>query len=571
LELPPTPPAADPVGEYARDVLAGKVVAGKYVRLACERHLRDIAEGGARGIRFDSAEAAAAIEFWEICPHLKGERASKKEDLRLEPWQKFIIGSIYGWRRVADGCRRYRIAWIEMGRKNGKTSMVYPAALHALTIDADEGGEIYSTATKKDQAKLVYQLARRAVSRVPEFAEVITSYVHSLVAEETFSKFEALGADADTLDGLNPSCVIADEIHKWRGRTLWDVIETGMGSRRQPLFLAITTAGEEGEEDVYGQEHGYTEQVLEGIIEDDSRFGYIAALDAGDDWRDPANFAKANPNLGVSVDPVELADAVRKAAHSPAAANAVKRLRLGIRTQDSDAWLPLPAWDSGKLASVDWELFRGADCGIGLDLASSCDFAAEAICFPVDDDMTPAREFDRPHGYLFRFRLWLPGNWQNPSEKRLREIVKPWTPDWIETTEGDVIDHDRIEAAVKADAELYRVRRLHYDPFNAAQLAVHLQNAGIAVEPFQQSMSKFAGPSKRFGEIVLGGRAFHEGSPCIRWMANNVVLVTNGAGHMMPSRKKSRNKIDGIVAGVMSLGACLNPGESSSIGSPLIL
>jgi phage terminase large subunit-like protein len=561
----------DPVTTYARDVLAGVYVVGKLVRLACERHLRDLEHGRERGLRFDVEEANAAIDFWEMCPHLKGERAAAKEDIRLEEWQKFVVGSAYGWKK-SNGARRFKVVWVEMGRKNGKTTLIYPAALHALTVDGEEGGEIYAVATKRDQAKLVYQLARRAVSRVPEIAAVLTCYVHSVVSEETFSKFEALGADADTLDGLNPSVAIADEIHKWRGRLLWDVIETGMGARRQPLFFAITTAGEEGEEDVYGQEHLYSRQVLEGTVEDDTRFAYIAALDPADDWRDPANFVKANPNLGVSVDPEELADAVKKAGHSPAAANAVKRLRLGIRTQDFDAWLPLAAWDAGKVPEkIDWDSFHGADCGGGLDLASSCDFAALSLCFPVDADMRPAKDFDRPHGFLFRFKLWLPKGYQNPAEKRLRDIVRPWLKDWIEETEGDVIDHDAIENEAKAMAGIYNLRRLHYDPWNATQLAVRLGQANVRVVPFQQSMANFAGPAKRFGEIVLGGRLYHEGNPVIRWMANNVVLVQNGAGHSMPSRKKSKNKIDGIVAGVMSLGSCIASADSGFIGSPIVM
>lgn len=542
---------------------------GRWVKLACERHLKDLATADVRGLRFNIAEAMAAIEFWQLCPHLKGERAAAKEDIRLEPWQMFIVGSVYGWQRKRDDgswVRRFRVAWVEMGRKNGKTTLVYPSPLYHLTVDVEEGGELYSVATKKDQAKLVYSLARRAVNRVPEIAEVVTSYVHSLVAEESFSKFEALGADADTLDGLNPSLAIADEVHKWKGRELWDVIETGMGARRQPLLLAITTAGEEGEQDVYGQEHNYSTQVLEGVVEDDSRFAYIAALDPADDWRDPANWPKANPNLGVSLDAKELADAVKKAGNSPAAANAVKRLRFGIRAQDDDAWLPLASWDAGNRGLVSWERFRGAPCGAGLDLASSSDFAAAAYCFPVGEDIMPAADFDRPWGYLFLWRLWLPKGYVHPAERRLRETARAWIPQWVKQTDGDVIDHNEIEEQLIADANMFDVRLLHYDPHNATQLAVRISNVFRTVEPFPQTMSRFAEPSKKFSEAVASGRLIHEGNPAIRWMANNVIVAQNGAGHMMPSRKKSRHKIDGIVAGVMAKGAVMTPTKTSTIG-----
>ena len=170
--------AADPTTAYARSVVSGKVVTGRLVLLACERHLRDLKTGRRRKLWFDSAEAAAAIDFWEICPHLKGDRAQKREDIRLEPWQKFVIGSVYGWKRK-DGRRRFKVSWVELARKNGKTTMVYPAVLHALVLDDEEGGEVYSVATKKDQARLVYDLARRAVARVPELAAIITPYVRS--------------------------------------------------------------------------------------------------------------------------------------------------------------------------------------------------------------------------------------------------------------------------------------------------------------------------------------------------------------------------------------------------------
>jgi phage terminase large subunit-like protein len=519
-------------------------------------------------LRFNAAEAQAAIDFWELCPHLKGERAAVKEDIRLESWQKFVIGSVYGWQRKRDDgtwVRRYKVAWVELGRKNGKTTMIYPAALYALTIDVEEGGEIYATATKKDQAKLVYQLARRAVNRVPEIAEVVTSYVHSLVAEDSFSKFEALGADADTLDGLNPSLAIADEIHKWKGRELWDVIETGMGARRQPLLFAITTAGEEGEQDVYGQEHNYSTQVLDGVIEDDSRFAYIACLDPADNWQDAATWPKANPNLGVSLDPAELAAVVKKAGSSPAAANAVKRLRFGIRGQDEDAWIPLASWDAGKMV-IDWERYRGAACGAGMDLASSSDFAAVTYCFPIDDDLSPASDWERPWGHLMLWRLWLPQGWRHPSEKRLRDTAKAWVPNWVLQTEGDVIDHNAIEEQILADANTFDVRLLHYDPYNATQLAVSLSNSLRSVEPFPQTMARFAEPSKRFSESIANGRLVHEGNPAVRWMANNVIVVQNGAGHMMPSRKKSKNKIDGIVSGVMAQAATMAPTNTRTVG-----
>lgn len=552
---------ADPVTAYARDVTAGRVVAGRLVRLACKRHLDDLRTGPRRGLKFDAAEAESAIAFWQLCPHLKGTKAQAGELLRLEPWQCFVVGSLYGWKRK-DGTRRFRTAWCEMGRKNGKTTLAYPAILYALLIDGEEGGEAYATATKKDQAKIVFDLARRAVTRTPDFAAFITPFRHTLVVEDTGSKAEALGADADTLDGLNPSLALADEIHKWRGRLLWDVIETGMGARRQPLLWAITTAGDEGSENVYGQEHDYTRQVIEGVVEDDARFGFIACLDPDDDWTDPRTWAKANPNLGVSVEAEEIGRAVAKAKHSPSAANAVKRLRLGIRSQDADAWIPLQLWDAAADPRLSWDALKGYPCFGGLDLASTSDFAALALCFPLAADLTPAPDVTRPDLWGLLFRLWMPSEGKTWSENKLRELVRPWVDQGrVQSTEGDAIDADRIEADVIEAAAHFDLLGLAYDPFNASQMAQHLTAAGIDAVKFEQRLSAFAEPTRQFDEDVTTGRIRHDGNPCVRWMANNAVLVQNAAGHRMPSRKKSRNKIDGIVAAVMSRGRAMAPAK----------
>lgn len=558
--------ATDPVTSYARDVLAGHVVSGRLVKLACQRHLNDRETGGARGLRFDSAEAQAAIDFWEVCPHLKGKQAKRGELLRLEPWEKFVVGSVYGWKR-ADGTRRFRVAWLEMGRKNGKSTLLYPAGLHGLALDGEAGPEVYAVATKRDQARLVFDLAKRACTRSPDLAELVQVYAFSLTCEENFGKFEAVSSDADTLDGLNPSVALCDEIHKWKGRDLWDVIETGMGSREQPLLWAITTAGPEGDQDVYGQEHNHTVQVLEGIIQDDARFGFIACIDPEDDWTDPKNFAKANPNLGVSVFAEEIKAQVDKAKRMPAAANAVKRLRLGRRTQDADAWIPLSMWDAGREPRLTWEALAGFPCFGGLDLANTSDFAALCLCFPLDDELRPAPDTDRPAVWAYKWRLWIPSESANPVGAKLREVAAPWIADgWVSATEGDAIDTAAIEAGVLKAAGEYDLRALAFDPFNAATLANRFQLEGLTCYQFPQRMTKFAEPTKVFGEELAARRFRHDGNPAVRWMADNCVLVENGAGHRMPSRKKSKNKIDAMVAAVMARGLVLDQSATAGAG-----
>jgi phage terminase large subunit-like protein len=553
----------DPATAYAESVVAGEIVTGKYARLACERHLKDLETGKNRGLYFDPEAAQIAIDFWQMCPHLKGSKWAG-ENIKLEPWQCFIIGSVYGWKKKG-GLRRFRICWIECARKNGKTTTLYPAALFALAVECEPGAEVYSFATKRDQAKIVYNMARRAVLKSDDLLDIITPFVHHLEVEEDGSKFEAIGADADTADGLNPNCAICDETHKWKGRSLWDVIESGMGAREEPIMWSITTAGEEGDEDVYGQEHDYGVQVLEGVIEDDSRFCIIFAIDDEDDWTDSKNIVKANPNLGVSVEKEEIEGAIRKAQKNPASANGVKRLRLGRRAQSDSSWIPLEIWKRLKI-DFDVERLRGFSCYAGLDLASSSDFAAKCKVFPLTADMGPSADLGSPDLWYFDWTLWIPREGHNWREGKLREIVRPWIEQgYVIETEGDVIDHDVIEKSIigdpntgiVGDAENYDLRGVAFDPFNATQLSTRLGFSGIDMRKFPQNLTSFSEPTKRFAELVAGGKLRHNGNPCISWMIRNAVVMENGAGHQMPARKKSKNKIDGLVAAVMGLGRAI--------------
>jgi phage terminase large subunit-like protein len=524
------------------------------VRAACRRHIEDLVGGPKRGLRWSPDEAEAAFEFYRALPHTKGSKWAGK-GFELEPWQKFIVGSVLGWKR-ADGTRRFRYGWIEIARKNGKTTLLAPLGLFLMVCDGEPGAEVYPVATKKDQARLLYQVARRMVLRSPHLQEIVTPYRDSLVVESTFSKMEPLGADADTLDGLDPHAVLADEVHKWKSRDLYDVMDTATGARTQPLFLAITTAGRVGTETVYGQEHEFCRQMLEGKIpNDDAVFAYVATLDDGDDWQDPANFAKANPNLGVSVQTAEILAQVKKAKAQPAAAAAVKRLRLNIRTGAADAWIGYELWDRCR-AEVDWSDFAGAPCTAGLDLASTTDTACLALCFPLGPGGKPPGGEGRPEGFLFRWWFWIPEEGERHLQKRLRDLLRPWAdaPEkWVELTPGEVTDTDRIEARVKELAAAYDLRKLAYDPWNAQSVANHLQEEGIPIEQFPQRMKYFAAACKEFEGGVIGKRVRHDGNPVARWMVDNTVVVTDGAGNMMPARKKSLNKIDGTVAALMAM------------------
>ncbi len=319
--------STDPVTAYAQAVVDGDVPAGTYHRLACARHLRDRERQRRKAFpyRFDVARATQVIRFFAQLTHYKGEWAG--QPLVLAPWQQFIVGSLFGWLRTADNLRRFRVAYNEVPRKNGKSTMSAGIGIYLAFFDGEPGSETFCAATKRDQAKIIFTDAKRMVQRSPALKSRIGVFVGNLHRVETASKLEPLGADADSLDGLNPHGILIDELHAQKTRAVVDVLETATGARRQPLQFAITTAGYDRTSVCY-QHHAYSVQVLEGTVTDDTWFAFIAAADEGDDWQQPATWAKANPNLGVSVKLDDLARQCHKAAHMPAEQNTFRRLQL---------------------------------------------------------------------------------------------------------------------------------------------------------------------------------------------------------------------------------------------------
>lgn len=533
---------ACPIAAYARDVVAGRVPACKWVKLACQRHLKDLAIGHERGLWWDQEAADHAIDFFRFLRHSKGKW--NDEPFTLSPWQAFIVGSLFGWKRW-DGLRRFRIAFVEVPRKNGKTTLAAGIGLYLLICDGEAGAEIYSAATKKDQARLVFDDAKAFVAKSPHLAAIVTRWKAYLEIPESRSKFVALGADADSLDGLNPFVAICDEIHAWKSRDLWDVLLTGMGAREQPLALPITTAGDFSDS-IYNELHTDVEQVLEGVVSDDEIFGFIATTDAEDDWRDPAAWAKANPNLGVSLREDELATVIKRAERQPSSQNKVKRNRLNIRTAALDAWLRLDLWDKCGAPFAAEELL-GRECYGGLDLANTSDLAAFALAFPWD------MQKGEPV-YRLKVWFWCPNDTDEAVGEKLRRKLFPWVQaGHVELTDGNTTDLGRIEAVIKECAEKYQLKGVCYDPWNAGATAQALEAAGIAVDKFIQNSNTFNEPCRALERAVAAGRLLHGGNPVMRWMASNCVARTNGAGYIMPDRKRSRDKIDGIPAAVMAL------------------
>lgn len=530
-----------PVEEYAVAVTTGKIAACKWVRLACQRHLDDLKSAGERGFYWDDEAAALAISFFEFLRHSKGAFAG--QPFVLELWQKFMIGCLFGWKRKKDDTRRFREAWIEIPRKNGKTQTAAGVALKLVDDDGELGAEVYSTATKRDQAKLSFTEARRMVKSSPHLKKRFEILRDNLSVESTNSKYEPLGADADTADGLNPSGLILDEVHAWKGREFWDVLDTAMGARRQPLKFCITTAATDNrQETVYDEQHKYAKNVLDGRYPDDSLFAVIYSIDDGDDWASPDSWAKANPNLGVSVSLDYLHDKYRKAKGAPASVNAFKRLYLNVRTASVDGWLPMDLWDRCGLEQFDESELLGRDCFGGLDIANSSDLAAFVLVFPWDD------------GYRIIAHFWCPSEARDTRGQKLRELLSPWIDaELIHVTEGNEIDLKQIEETVKSCSALYNLREVAFDPWNATATSQNLALEGIEMFKFPQNIRTFNEPARLLESLVRQGKLWHNAHPVLSWMAGNVTIKQDGVGNMMPDRKKSANKIDGIPAAIMAL------------------
>ncbi len=536
------------VTEYADSVVSGDVLVGKLVRLACDRHLRDLETGHERGIQFDEDAAETAIVFFTFLKHSKGEWAG--QSFLLAPWQQFIVGSLFGWMRM-DGTRRFRTAYNEMGRKNGKSTLAAGVGLLLAFFDNEPGAEVYAAATKRDQAKIVWGEAKRMVNATAAMKQRIRVLTANLSVEAKASKFEPLGADSDSMDGLNVHGVIIDELHAHKNRDMWDVLETATGSRRQPLMFVITTAGYD-RHSICWQQHQYASQVLDGVIEDDSYFAYIATVDDGDDWADETVWHKANPNLGVSVKPDDLKLKAERAEAMPAAQNAFRRLHLSQWTQQETRYIDLAKWNECG-GDVDRDALTGETCYAGLDLASTTDIAALVLVFP------------RPDGeYEMVAEFWIPEDNLIERVRRDRVPYDVWVNQgYIQATPGNVIDYAFIRDTLNKLSTDFSIAEVAFDRWGATKLSLDLQDDGFKMVEFGQGFASMSAPTKELTNLILSKKLRHGGNPVMRWMADNLIVKQDPAGNLKPDKSKSIEKIDGMVALVMALDRAVRHGGES--------
>lgn len=531
---------------YARDVLSGRIPACSLVKKACERQLDDLDryEDGKRFI-YDAEAGDRICWFIEHLTHVKGELAGK--EIKLEPWQVFILHTVFSW-KTTEGIRRFRRVYIEVPRGNGKSSLSSGVALYCLCGDREPGAEVYSFATTRDQAKIVFGDAKEMARQNPKLKRAFDLQVlaTSLYVPKTNSYFQAKSAEGSTLDGLNTHLAVIDELHAHKTRAVYDVVETSLGKRRNSLMWVITTAGFDTAGICY-EVRSFVKQILNKEAQDESQFGIIYGLDEGDDWTSEEALQKANPNWGVSVRPEIITSLQAKAIARPSAANNFKTKHLDVWCSAASSWMDMPAWNMCR-RSIALSDFEGFDCYMGLDLGAKNDLTAKVLVFPVEEN-------GRLNYYVF-------GTYYAPRAALLKSGNSQYdgweTLGYLKATEGAVTDFNQIEADILEDCSRFRVKSVAYDPWQATQLATRLSDNDVPMVEYRNTVQNMSDPMKWLEALVQDKRLIHEGDPALTWMMGNVVAKRDFKDNVFPRKEVCENKIDGAVALIMALGLCVN-------------
>ena len=557
------------VDAYAEDVVAGRIPAGKYHRLSCARHLADRAREATPGFpyRFDVGKAERLYNFAGKLKHYKGSWAG--QFIRLEPWQHFILGSFIGWVHTGTGLRRFKTAFHEIPRKNGKTLIAAVVLLYLTFFDGEGGAEGYSIATKREQAKIVFSDARRLVlsSGLKSRLQVKVGNIHH---EASASKLEPLGADHDSTDGLNPSAVVMDELHAMKDRGLMDVMETATGARLQPSIYQITTFGS-NPVSPWGDQHDYAMKILDGTLVDESFFVFSAHADPEDDWQSQETARKANPNYGVSVQPDDLINKVVKAKGIPSAAATYKQKHLNLLTSSAVACLSVDGWRKGQSSwspSLRVPELAHEPCYVGIDLASKIDLCAVSFVFPP----TP----ERPR-WRWVQQVWTPADTIAERAHRDRVPYQVWIEQgWLKTTPGTRIDHRVVIDAIVAARDLYDIQAVGFDPWHADKLIDELvHDHGFAEEqvvPVPQTYKGMSSACLRVQADILAGEIDAGGCPVTARAVSNAVANVDGKDNLMFAKGKSTGRIDPLIAGTIGVALKLHhPDEGQSIYETSVL
>lgn len=532
---------------YMQAVAAGEIAACRWTRLAVERQLADLArpQSDEWPWVFDEALASRPCEFVELLPHIKGKWAREGRLIELEPWQCFVITTVYGWVHRDTRLRRYREGYVEVPRKNAKSTLSSGLALYMLAADGEHGAEVYSAATTRDQARIVFDDAKAMAERSPGLRTHLGVAIlqHSITVAHTASKFTPLAAEGSTLDGLNVHFAVIDELHAHKTRAVYDVIDTARGAREQSLLWNITTAGTDRSGICY-ERRTHVTKVLEGVIDDPAMFGVIYTIDDADDPFAPESWAKANPNWGKSVLRDDMEAAARKAEAMPSALNNFLTKRLNVWVNGDSPWMDMRAWDRCGDASLRPSDFAGERCWLGLDLAQKRDFAALCMAFERDGIW-----------YVFT-RLYL-------NELAVQESGNAHLSGWarqgyVQVTDGDLTDFDVVADDLRQACRDHDVQEIAFDPALSMYFAGKLIEEGLPMVEITQRAMFFTPPLLQVENMVHERKLRHDGNPVMTWMVSNLVVKVSKFNELRaPTKERTENKIDGPMAMLMALGRAL--------------
>lgn len=533
---------------YIKGVQSGNIVTSKWVKLAVERHLRDKKKSENRKFEyyFDEPTAERVLSIFEHYRHGKGKWRGRP--FNLMPWQAFILYVSYGWKRKSDKKRRFRTIYIKVARKNAKTEFLAGVGNLGFYFEGEQDAEVYWFATKKDQAKIGWDRQKEMVIQLRKdsnsFSKFCDTSKYRIYTQKGTGFVAYLGADSDTEDGLSPYYGLCDEYHAHKTDGMVNVIESGMGSRSNPMMWFITTAGFNPQSPCALFEKN-CKQILEGVKENDNIFAAIYDLDDDDDWEDSANWIKANPALP-HIDTLEdflYAEYAKAKTQGQSKIINFKTKNLNKWMTSSATWIKMDDWRACS-RDIDYETLRGKRCYGGLDLASTRDISALCYYFPKQDGI------DEP---VMIWSMWCPEDQAREREKNDGIPYRQWAEDyWLYLTPGNVTDYGYIKEQIMADSEEFEIVSIAYDRWNSSQLVIDLSESGAIMRKIGQGFASLSAPTKQIETEILQGKVTHDGNPVMEWMMSNVDLRTDPAGNIKPDKDRSNEKIDGVVAMVMA-------------------
>jgi phage terminase large subunit-like protein len=535
--------------QYMQDVISGKETACKWVILACKRQKSDLKRQSSPGFPyyFDTAAASKAIGFSKMLRHVSGKWAGER--FNPEPDQCFLLAVLFGWKSTETHTRRFRRAYCEVARKNGKSFMASMIQLIGLLLDNESRAEIFSAATTRDQARIVFDVCKDMVNRLcadsPSIASRIKVYQHSIINTETKGKISPLSSDAQKLDGHSPHIAIVDEYHEHRDNKVLKVLETGMGARSQPLSFVITTAGFNIEGPCFQLRKTAT-QILDGAMTDETFFAAIYTLDEGDDFKDRKNWKKSNPHIGISPSWEFMEAEFTKAMNEGQSAEVhFLTKNLNVWTSSSSTWIQADKWAALERA-VNWDDFIGRRCFGGFDFAEVYDFTALCLAFPPTD---------ADGEYFLRWHFWYPEDRADALSTAAGVPIRQWERDgWITLTSGDMVD---IEAVIEETAATfgkdYRIESVAIDPWGSKTNLLKLAEVGMEIYEVRQGFRTMSPAITDFESLLGKKKLVHDGNPVMRWMMTNVDITRDPAGNRKVDRSSKTGKVDGVIAALMAL------------------